>query len=101
MSLPVEKIKAIVTAIRNTNVENKQQYFEDKYANFNKKYPKLFDMACSTEPMELSNLDFMLSMLSKMKDESMTQHDASVQVGQFMYDKYIHENIKDLPPTKQ
>jgi hypothetical protein len=101
MSLPVEKIKAIVIAIRNTNVENKQQYFEDKYANFKKKYPKLFDMACSTETMELSNLDFMLSMLSKMKDESMTQHDASVHVGQFMYDKYIHENIKDLPPTKE
>jgi activator of HSP90 ATPase len=101
MSLPVEKIKAIVTAIRNTNVENKQQYFEDKYANFKKKYPKLFDMACSTEQMEISNLDFMLSMLSKMKDDSLTQHDASVQVGQFMYDKYIHENIKDLPPTKQ
>jgi hypothetical protein len=101
MSLPVEKIKAIVTAIHNTNVENKQQYFENKYANFKKKYPKLFEMACSTEQMEISNLDFMLSMLSKMKDDSMTQHDASVQVGQFMYDKYIHENIKDLPPTKQ
>jgi hypothetical protein len=101
MSLPVEKIKAIVTAICNSDVENKQQYFENKYANFKKKYPKLFEMACSREPMEMSNLDFMLAMLSKMKDDSMTQHDASVEVGQFMYDKYIHENIKDLPPTKQ
>ena len=101
MTLPVEKIKAIVSAIRSSNVENKAQYFESKYANFKTKYPKLFEMACSNEPMEMANLDFMLSMLSKMKSENMTQHDASVHVGQFMYDKYIHENIKDLPPTKQ
>jgi S-adenosylmethionine:tRNA-ribosyltransferase-isomerase (queuine synthetase) len=100
MSLPVEKIKAIVSAMQNTNVENKQQYFESKYANFKKKYPKLFEMACSTEAIDISNLDFMLSMLSKIKNENMSQHDASVHVGQFMYDKYIHENIKDLPPTK-
>ena len=100
MALPAEKIKAIVTAIRNAHVDNKQEYFESKYANFKKKYPKLFEMACSNEPMEMSNLDFMLSMLTKMKHDDMTQHDASVHVGQFMYDKYIHENIKDLPPTK-
>ncbi len=100
MSISSERIKSIVTAIREANVANKKEYFESKYSNFKTKYPKLFEMACSNEPMDMSNLDFMLSMLSKMNVESMSQHDASVHVGQFMYDKYIHENIKDLPPTK-
>ncbi len=99
-SFPVEKIKAIVHAIRSTDVENKSVYFDSKYGNFKKKFPKLYEMACSREPMDMTNLDFMLSMLTKMKDDNVSQHDASVEVGQFMYDKYIHDNIKDLPPTK-
>lgn len=96
----IEKIRTIVADIQNTHVHNKAKFFEDKYLNFQKKYPKLFEMACSKDKMDMKNLDFMLSMLSKMKNENVTQHDASVEVGQFMYDKYIHENIKDLPPTK-
>jgi hypothetical protein len=101
MTIPVEKIKSIVKAIQATNVPNKKEYFENKYSNLKQKYPKLYEMACSDEPMDMSNLDYMLSMLAKMKEENMSQHDASVNVGQFMYDKYIHENIKDLPPTKK
>jgi hypothetical protein len=43
----------------------------------------------------------MLGMLNKMNNENMTQYDASANVGQMLYDKYIHDNIKDLPPTKK
>jgi hypothetical protein len=51
--------------------------------------------------MDIANLNFMLGMLNKMNNENMTQYDASANVGQMLYDKYIHDNIKDLPPTKK
>jgi hypothetical protein len=99
--LPHDKVKAIVELIRNTDVPNKAVYFENKYSNFKKKYPKLYDMACNQPNMDMKNFEFMLSMLSKMQSSDISQYDASAEVGQFMYDKYIHENIKDLPPTKK
>lgn len=101
MSLSVEKILSIVTAIQNTNVPNKAAYFANTYANFMTKYPVLYEQACKNEKMDLKTLQFMLNMLEKMQTDDLTQHDASANVGQLLYDKYIHDRIKDLPPTKK
>jgi len=100
-SIPNEKIVNIVKAISESKVPNKEQYFENIYGNFKKQYPHLYAKACSDNQMDINNLTFMLSMLNKMKDDNVSQYDASAQVGQMLYDKYIHENIKDLPPTKK
>lgn len=96
----IDRIRQIVIAIQQSNVTDKSAYFEHKYANFKKKYPMLFELACKEEKMDMGTFEFMLSMLQKMKTNDLTQHDASVNVGQLLYDKYIHDNIKDLPPTK-
>ena len=96
-----EKIILIVKAIQDTNVPNKEAYFSSKYAQFKTKYPMLYEMACKEEKVDMTNLGFMLTMLDKMSQESVSQYDASASVGQMLYDKYIHENIKDLPPTKK
>jgi len=99
--IPTEQIMTIVNTIRNSKVSNKTKHFENIYANFKEKYPKLYEKTCSDNEMDIANLNFMLGMLNKMKNENMTQFDASAHVGQMLYDKYIHENIKDLPPTKK
>lgn len=95
------KIMTIVKTIRESNVSNKAQHFENIYGNFKKKYPTLYAKACSNDEMDITNLTFMLGMLQKMNNDNVTQYDASAEVGQMLYDKYIHENIKDLPPTKK
>lgn len=99
--LPTEQIKTIVDTIVSSNVKNKATHFENIYGNFKTKYPKLYEKACSDNEMDIANLNFMLGMLNKMNKEDMSQYDASAHVGQMLYDKYIHENIKDLPPTKK
>ncbi len=100
--IPTEKILSIVNTIRDSKVPNKLSYFENIYGNFKKKYPILYEKACSDNKMEMANLEFMLSMLTQMGAENgVSQYDASAKVGQMLYDKYIHENIKDLPPTKK
>jgi hypothetical protein len=99
--IPTEQIMTIVDIIRQSKVKNKTVHFEKIYENFKTKYPKLYEKACSNNEMDIANLNFMLSMLNKMNNENLTQYDASAQVGQMLYDKYIHDNIKDLPPTKK
>lgn len=99
--IPTEQIMTIVNTIRTSKVKDKSKHFEKIFENFKSKYPTLYEKACSDNEMDVANLNFMLSMLSKMKNENMTQFDASAHVGQMLYDKYIHDNIKDLPPTKK
>jgi hypothetical protein len=100
-TIPTEQIMTIVNTIRDSKVKDKAKHFENIYENFKTKYPKLYEKACSDNQMDIANLNFMLGMLNKMNNENMTQFDASAQVGQMLYDKYIHDNIKDLPPTKK
>lgn len=100
-ALTTDHILTIVNTIRASNVVNKAQHFENIYGNFKKQYPTLYAKACSDNEMDIANLTFMLGMLDKMKVDNVSQYDASAHVGQMLYDKYIHDNIKDLPPTKK
>lgn len=100
MTTSPEQILAIVEAIQSSSVCNKEEHFAQQYTNFKTKYPMLFKMACSAEKMDIGTLKFMISYIQKMEDSNMSQFDASAHVGQMLYDKYIHDQIKDLPPTK-
>jgi hypothetical protein len=42
----------------------------------------------------------MLSLRNRIENSTLTQHDASAQVGQVLYDAYVKDKIKDIPPTK-
>ena len=96
-----QKMLAIIEAIRKSKKQNKEDYFAEFYPTFKQKYPVLFKMACTNDEMDMTTLEYMLDMLQNIKDNNMTQYDASAHVGQKLYDKYIHDNIKDLPPTKK
>jgi hypothetical protein len=96
-----EQILDIIKEIRKSKVPNKEEYFATIYQSFKDKYPVLFKMACTINDMDISTLEYMLDMLQKIKNNNMTQYDASADVGKKLYDKYIHDNIKDLPPTKK
>jgi hypothetical protein len=100
MTTSPEQILAIVEAIQTSSIRNKEEHFALQYANFKTKYPMLYKMACSPEKMDFNNLKYMVSVLSKMEETNMSQYDASARVGQMLYDKYIQDQIKDLPPTK-
>lgn len=96
-----QKVLSIISAIRNSTVDNKEQYFEKIYGNFKTKYPVLFKTACTETSMDMKTLEYMLDMLEKIKSNTLSQYDASAEVGQRLYNIYIHDNIKDLPPTKK
>lgn len=86
-------IRSIVTEIVDSNVADKETHFGRKYSVFKDKYPNLFRVCCEGK-IDKTNLDFMLSMLSKMENQNLTQYDASAEVGQMLFSKYVEPNIK-------
>ena len=100
MATNYEQLLAIVENIQQSTVKNKADYFEKHYANFKNKYPHLYEMACAPGKVDMTNLKYMISMMKKMEETNLSQFDASAKVGKMLYDKYIHDQIKDLPPTK-
>ena len=95
-----QEIKTIITTIQKSSVPkaNKEAHFSNIYADFKVQYPMMFKIACESN-LDLKNLDIMLSLLGKINKNEVTQHDASVEVGQLLYDKYVEPTIKANPKS--
>lgn len=87
-------IRAIVTEIQQSKVNDKETYFKQKYSEFRTKYPVMYSMACSSK-IDVANLEFMLDMLEQMNRNEKTQYDASAAVGQMLFDKYVDPKINN------
>ena len=57
-------------------------------------YPTLFEYALKPN-FDISNFRIMLTLLNHMGDNNMSQHQASVIVGQRMSDKYIKPTLSN------
>lgn len=59
-----------------------------KYKEFNLTYPALFSKILDGT-LEKKQFNYMLGMMSRVRNEELSDHDASVQVGQVLVDKYV------------
>lgn len=75
-----------------SNVENKEEYFSDKYPVFKQKYPVLYKKICTEPNFDIKNLEYMVGVLESNKNN----HDQDVQVGQMLFDKYV-KHMTDKP----
>lgn len=55
-------------------------------------YPGIFDMSMNST-MDLDRLKYMLSMADKIDNKEMTEHDASVEVGQMLVDDFVKPSL--------
>jgi hypothetical protein len=83
-----KEIRRIVKEIRDSKKSHKEVFYEDKYPDFIDKYPKLFEMCCD-QNTDINTLYFMIDMLEKIQKNQMTEHVASVSVGQKLFDSYV------------
>lgn len=74
--------------------EQRRPVYEHMYKAFSEAYPTLFGMSCDGK-MDLAKLDFMLKMWSNVKSNTMNQHDASVNVGQALFETYVKPKINE------
>jgi|SaaInlStandDraft_1057018.scaffolds.fasta_scaffold280210_1 hypothetical protein len=63
-----------------------------EHKDLSEAYPGIFDMSMNNT-MDLERLKFMLSMWDKVDNSEMTEHDASVEVGQRLVDDFVKPSL--------
>jgi hypothetical protein len=86
----VEKVKALKEAGKTA------EEIKAEVSRFAEDYPALFKMLMSSENFNEASLKTMLALLERMGTGEMTQHQASVVVGQRLHDVYIKPKMPDM-----
>ena len=79
---------------RKKNLEEFDKEIKIVYEDFYLKYPALFSKIIDGS-LEKNQFNFMLNMMCKVKNDELSDHDASVQVGQVLVDKYVKPVLDD------
>jgi hypothetical protein len=95
-SRKMSKIQVIVDDILNGvgGYEDKKEVYAKKYPKFLKKFPLLFDKCCEDD-CDTVRVRSMLSLLEDVETSRMSQHEASVAVGQDLYNAYIQPVLNE------
>ena len=85
-----EEIKNIVKVMVSSklSVKEKETYFSKEYPDFYENFPYLFKMACEPN-FDNKTFEYILNMRNKILTNKMTEFDASKEVGQKFFDKYM------------
>ena len=71
-----------------------------KFSDYQKEFPRIFAMLLTRSyPEEL--LEMMLRQLEAVEDGRTSQHNASVQVGTVLVDRYVKPDLAGIPPSKK
>lgn len=81
------------------NPKDKQQTFQKRHPEFAERYPALFEMACHPN-FDMSKLQYMLNLRDQITQKERTVEDASKEVGQTLFNEYVHPIVSNMPPTK-
>lgn len=73
--------------------DERLERMRSRYPEFWYRYPKLLDMACQAG-MDLTRLDFMLGMLSTVRNDGMGMETANKQVQKILADAYLPANLR-------
>ena len=67
------------------------------YPSFKKEYPVLYEKACNNT-LDMSQFEYMANKAKEIEKNNISQHDASVEIGQQLYDKFVGGLTSPLPP---
>lgn len=88
----VEEVLQMRTDIQNNEVYTREQY-SHRFKFLHENAPTLFDMVLKDETTYLTVLQNMIRTLEKIRKNSLSQHDADVEIGKELAEKYIYPNI--------
>lgn len=92
-----DEILAVVNAIRAMTGKARQRTMqaERAYPEFKERYPFLFDMVCSDD-FDMGRFHWMMALKDRVeKQKNMTHEQASIQVGQALYDVYVKDKVPE------
>lgn len=95
--LQTQEIRNVIKDIRDYMANNiKKQKYEDivsklktDYEFFATRYPMLFNMATKKDDFDYNSLEYFLNMRDRIISNEMTADQASVQVGEEWFKKYV------------
>lgn len=73
----------------------KEAHFHDVYPEFRTSYPGLYKMCCQLH-FDIAKLRLMSTMLGCIQRNEITQHDASVVIGQGLFDEFVTPVVPDV-----
>lgn len=68
--------------------QRKETYFHDTFAELRTQLPGLYRMACELD-FDISKLRAMLGLLGEVNSNTISQHDASVRIGEQLYTQFV------------
>jgi hypothetical protein len=95
-----EEIIATIQTLTNLpgSSKEKQRVFRKTHSDFVEKYPTLFQMACEPN-FNMDRLVYMLRMRDAVEAQKVSQHQASVSVGENLFQEYV-KPLVDANPKK-
>jgi len=70
------------------------QQIKERLPEFARDYPNLLEAVLSDEPYHKNSLQTMMTMLDRMGEGSLTQHQASVIVGQRLVETFVKPQLQ-------
>ncbi len=67
----------------------------EKYSDFSMKFPVIF-LKTLDGGLDMEQFTYMVNMASKVEEDKITQHDASVKVGEKLVDQYVKPSLQNL-----
>lgn len=92
-------IMEIVHDIRTSTLsvsETKTEYAK-KYPDFAEQYPVLFASVCEPD-FDMNRFKYIMGMRDQVRNNEKSLHDASVQVGQRLFDHYVKPHVSETKP---
>ncbi len=86
---------------KDKNEMDRYEAFKKDYEFFANRYPMLFELVLRNDNFNWDNLTYMLNMRNKIIEDKMTAENASKQVGQVWFDKYVDVSKLGKPNKKQ
>ncbi len=86
---------------KDKNEMDRYEAFKKDYEFFANRYPMLFELVLRNDNFNWDNLTYMLNMRNKIIENKMTAENASKQVGQVWFDKYVDVSKLGKPNKKQ
>lgn len=87
----INEIKGYVN--KNYQKENFDEQVRQQFSLFENKYPALFKKLINRD-CDPEQLEFVLNRLEQVRTGNKSQHDASVEVGQVLVDKYVKPELE-------
>ena len=90
-----EIVQEILDNLENSsNIKELQQHYAMKYPLFKENYPTLFEKLFETS-LDKRILTLMLEEKKNIDSNTVSQHDASVKIGEALVDKYVKPMLNE------